>query len=252
MISELFGTNMFFIDNFSSLMSTRSVFYSNTTLAEELLGFAFTLIEIHNLDTDKKELLALDATVSSHDILDFLKKTFDKKSKNARFLVPSLWLHNSEHGGYFSFPEGHNMKTLIEATPDFEKFWKVPVQDLGCRVYDQVQVCFEKYRGSSAFNRSSGIPIGFGMTCAAFDKYGKWYHGQIVQVRNNGNGEECLIHWIGFKETWREWVRQDEGKILSIQDAKKEKLRVEFKWHPKSRKKSSIKSKCVQNSRTEA
>ena len=77
-------------------------------------------------------------------------------------------------------------------------------------------------------------------------RYGKWYHGQIVQVRDDEKGEVCLIHWIGFKETWREWVRKDEGKILSIQDAKKQKLKVEYKWHPMQKKKSITRNSAVE------
>jgi len=56
----------------------------------------------------------------------------------------------------------------------------------------------------------SNFLLQVGQTLDVFDKHKKWYQSQIVGMRNKTGDEQVMVHFLGFKKTWNEWISVSE------------------------------------------
>ena len=41
-------------------------------------------------------------------------------------------------------------------------------------------------------------------------RYEKVYHSIVLNFRTRRDRREALVHWIGFKKSWREWIPENK------------------------------------------
>jgi len=157
----------------------------------------------------------------------------EKLGRDQRMWVPFRIANASNDFKKEQIPKGFDNNKLVELTRE-SNIWDFKLEDVNIEQGDTFQ--FEvigkdnKWSSSKAFSYDD---IGFGFVGEGFDKYGKWYHMQIIGTREKNQGVEYHCHWLGFKSSWNEWIPESDreekmdpiGKHCKIGDQK---------WYPKT------------------
>jgi len=249
---------MFLVEDVSWLLSESSVLYHYQDVFREILDFAFYRLKVSIINADKTWILLAHATNSPNEIFTFLKAGTER---NARMFVPSRWVQKTLK---FIFPDNHNMNALVEASRVLRFWWKKKLHEIQCSQEDHFEISFEKHPESDDFPIKEGTGLNLGMTVAGHDKFGKWYHGQILSIVDGAEGmcrgdEAAFQHeiwddvkidekyfyvtWIGFTKTWNEWMSSErvykDNDLLTIAQGIKNKRKISYKWFPELEKRSA-------------
>jgi len=257
-IPENYEFDMFPIDDISSLISESCLLYDYQDVSKDIMDFAFHFVRVYVLNFERNVTLVISQPATVRDVFKFSKKYFGMKNHLARMFVPSRWFHKLPRRISLDFSDNYDMNTHVEASRD-SYLWNEKLSDISFFQNDLIEITFasENDPGSIDFPEKESTEPSVGMIGVARDKYGKWYHAQILSILG---GAEVIrriqkvdtgidvdetyffIHWIGFKHTWNEWMsserfhRKNEGfftmaeaKILGFAE-----LVDEWKWFPRT------------------
>lgn len=126
-------------------------------------------------------------------------------------------------------PENYDNEKLVELTRE-SKCWNMKLEAFECNNGDVFIFEFRIDLDWPSTKTWKHENIGIGTIGEGFDKYGKWYHMQVIGERIANEKNEYYCHWLGFKKTWNEWIKDEdkETKMMPVGTKK-----VEQKWHPK-------------------
>jgi len=270
---ESYEVDMFLMENISSLISESSLLYYYEDVLHDIMDLAFDLLKVYVINFEKSLTLATSRIVTPTDIFKFLKVYNDMEDHKGRMFVPSRWFQNVAGPLKPTFSDNHDMNTLAEISRDFP-IWHYKLPKLSFVQNDPIDITFEKEPGSNDFPIREGTELNVGTTVVGKDKYGKWYHGQILSIVDGAelirrrNSELPLdiifrhridklktslhidvdqtyffIHFIGFKSSWNEWMsservhKENEG-LMTIAEAsayKWESTPKDWKWFDENR-----------------
>jgi len=126
-------------------------------------------------------------------------------------------------------PDGFDKEKHVELTRE-SKCWSLKLEAVDCQNGDIFIFEFRNGQDWPSSKVWKHDDIGVGTIGIGYDKYGKWYHMQVIGERIANGEKEFFCHWLGFKKTWNEWIKEkDKQEKMAPVSAKK----IEQKWHPK-------------------
>lgn len=178
--------------------------------------------------TDKAKFHQFSRQKTLDDIfMDWREK--EGKNVDTRLSVPFRIANASNDYEEDKIPADFDKEKHVELTRE-SKCWGLKLEAVECKNGDTFIFEFKSgadWASSKAWKHNA---VGIGTIGEGFDKYGKWYHMQVIGERVANDKKEYFCHWLGFKKTWNEWIKDDEkeNKMMPVGTKK-----VEQKWYPK-------------------
>jgi len=172
----------------------------------------FVKIAIVDKDTGKANIKdAKYEPLSRSKTIDDVFRDFKEKNKNVdtRLSVPFRIANASNEFTEENIPESFDQEKLVELTRE-SKIWALKLEAVACKNGDMFMFEFRNGTEWPSSKVWSHEDIGIGTIGEGLDKYGKWYHMQVIGERVANETKEYFCHWLGFKSTWNEWIKEGD------------------------------------------